>query len=315
VVEIRVLDLDGALRSQRLLHQRFLPCIHDLRWWGPRLRLACSFRRFERFEQVLRTTLRPEPALTFIGSGDFHHVTLALLRQVQRPFNLLVLDKHPDWMRGVPVMHCGTWLHHAARLPMVQRIFHVGGDVDFDNGFRWLAPWRWLRSGKIHVIPGVRRFQRGRWSELAFPALRRSVTRPADQERIEALLEPHLEDLSRFPLYVSLDKDVLTSREAVVNWDSGFLCVDEVEALLGAFAEAAGGDLVGMDVVGDWSRVRVRGLGRRVLHWTEHPRLDVTPQQAGRCNQRTNLQLLNRLAGVLGLMGDMATAQAANGAA
>jgi arginase family enzyme len=306
VVDIRILNLDGALRSQPLLHQRYSPRVLDLRWWGPRLRLACSFGRFERFERALQSALgRPpteRPALTFIGSGDFHHVTLALLRQIDRPFNLLVLDKHPDWMRGVPVMHCGTWIHHALRLPMLQRVFHVGGDVDFDNGFRWLAPWRRLRSGKIQVIPGVRRFRRGRWSELAFPALRRHAILPADQERIEALLLPHLDDLGRYPLYISLDKDVLTAGEAVVNWDSGLLCLEEVEMLLGAFAEAAGGNLIGMDVVGDWSAVRLRGWGRRLLHWTEHPRLEVLPHNAGRCNQRTNLELLKRLAGVLGLV-------------
>ena len=112
---------------------------------------------------------------------------------------------------------------------------------------------------------------------------------------------PHLDDLSRYPLYISLDKDVLTARDAVVNWDSGFLCLDEIEALLGAFAEAAGGELIGMDVVGDWSAVRLRGLGRRFLHWTEHPHLKVTRLDAACCNQRTNLELLDRLGGVLGL--------------
>src|SRR5207253_9812558 len=96
------------------------------------------------------------PSLAFLGSGDFHHLPLALLRRINQPINLLVFDNHPDWMRGVPFLHCGTWLNHAAALPQVQYIFHVGGNVDFDNRFRWLAPWRCLRAGKIHVFPAVR---------------------------------------------------------------------------------------------------------------------------------------------------------------
>jgi hypothetical protein len=298
-VDIRVLDLDGSLRRQPLLLERFRPTIHDLRWWGPRLRMACGFAKFRRFEKALATMFgeaaEQGPALTFIGSGDFHHVTLALLRRIKHPFNLLVLDKHPDWMRGVPVLHCGTWLDHAARLPTVRQVFHVGGDVDFDNGFRWLAPWRRLWKGKIRVIPGVRRFRRGAWSRLPCPALRAQPAEPVSQHRIEQLMLPWLDDLGRYPLYVSVDKDVLTAHDAIVNWDSGHLGLDEVQAVLTSFIAAARGEIAGLDVVGDWSSVRLCGLGRRFLHWTEHPHLGVAPVQAARCNQRTNLQLLARL--------------------
>ena len=62
------------------------------------------------------------------------------------PFNLLVLDKHPDWMRGIPFLHCGTWLHHALQLPTLNRVIHCGGDLDFDNAYRWLAPWREIKD-------------------------------------------------------------------------------------------------------------------------------------------------------------------------
>jgi hypothetical protein len=61
-----------------------------------------------------------------------------------------------------------------------------------------------------------------------------------------------------------------------------------------AFAGASAG-LAGMDVVGDWSPVRVAGLGRRLLHWTEHPRLRVEEAQAQERNEALNLALLGRL--------------------
>jgi hypothetical protein len=55
--------------------------------------------------------------------------------------------------------------------------------------------------------------------------------------------------------------------------------------------EASNGNIAGMDVVGDWSPVHLKGIGRRLLHWTEHPVLDVWPLRASRQNQRTNLTL------------------------
>jgi hypothetical protein len=301
-VEPRILDLDGSLVKQTKLAHRLGPVVHRLRSWGPRLRLACSFRRFGHFETALSCTLGSaidaKPSLSFIGSGDFHHVSLALLRRVECPINLLILDKHPDWMRLIPFLHCGTWVHHAALLPNVRTIFHVGGDLDFDNGYRWLAPWRRLRSGKIRVISAIRCFQRGAWKRLACPALRLEPDRVATRERIDHLIAPFREELQRWPLYISLDKDVLTASDAVVNWDSGHLTLAEVQGVLQAFFAAADFQLAGMDIVGDWSPVQVTGIGRRLLHLTEHPRLDVVPEQATLSNQKTNLQLLKWLKGL-----------------
>jgi arginase family enzyme len=294
-MDIRVLDLDGSLRQQPLLLERFHPFVHDLRSWGPRLRLACGFGAFRRWQSALAgavgTTVDDSPALTFVGSGDFHHVTLSLLRRIQQPYNLLVLDNHPDWMRGLPFLHCGTWLYHAACLPQVQHIFHLGGDVDFDNSFRWLAPWKLLRSGKLHVLPGIRNFRGKRWAGVPHAPLRTDARTPFDGERLEQLLEPFRHELSRRPLYVSLDKDVMSPHEAAVNWDSGNLSLPEVEIAVVKFVEASNGNIAGMDVVGDWSPVHLKGIGRRLLHWTEHPVLDVWPLRASRQNQRTNLTL------------------------
>jgi hypothetical protein len=109
------------------------------------------------------------------------------------------------------------------------------------------------------------------------------------------LLEPYRLELARWPLYVSLDKDVMLQAEAVVNWDSGHLTLPEVEMILEEFLGAAGGQLAGMDIVGDWSPVRVRGALRHFLHVTEHPVLHVDAETAAARNERTNLLLLDSL--------------------
>jgi arginase family enzyme len=298
-MQTRILDLDGSIVRQEQLVQRARPVILPLREWGLSLRLACRHGSFRRFEKRLtRLTGSPHdtrPFLNFIGSGDFHHVSLALLRRLPEPCNLLVLDNHPDWMRGIPLLHCGTWLYHAARLPGVRRIFHVGGDVDFDNSYRWLAPWEMLRSGRIVVSPARRGFEGRSWRRVAHRPLRRRPGERVGLADIEDLISPFSSELTERPLYVSLDKDVLTESEAVVNWDSGHLSTPEVLAVLRGFLDAAGGRLAGMDVVGDWSPVQVRGMLRHFLHWTEHPRLEIDPCQATRRNEALNLRLLGEV--------------------
>jgi hypothetical protein len=299
-MHVHILDLDGSICQQRDLLARYEPTRSDLRNWGPVLRLGCSFRRFHRFEKALAASMPDEPAVTLYGSGDFHHVSLALVRRLTEPFNLLVIDNHPDWMRGIPFLHCGTWVQHAARSPLVRRVFHLGGDVDFDNHYAWLAPWPDLLAGRITVLPAVRRFQGRYWGSIPHSPLRAGAAVPAPGDRLADLLEPFRDELSCRPLYVSLDKDVMTQADAVVNWDSGHLQLAEVDNILALLLDMTGGNLAGMDIVGDWSPVRVRGMFRQALHLTEHPSLTVDPDRATEDNERTNLALLRAVgAGVV----------------
>jgi len=301
-MQTRVVDLDGSIARQTLLLRRRGAVILRLQEWGRTIRLACRHGTFARFEMQLARLLGSshdtQPSLSFLGSGDFHHVSLALLRRLTGPFNLLVIDNHPDWMRGIPFLHCGTWLYHAAQLPNVQQIFHLGGDVDFDNAYRWLAPWPMIRSGKIIVAPSRRRFQGRSWDQIAHQPLRRRPEQLVGEDFLSKWLAPYRAELATCPLYISLDKDVLNASEAVVNWDSGYLTAAEVMMVLTVFLDAADGELAGMDVVGDWSPVRLRGWMRRLLHWIEHPRLAIDANEATRRNQELNLRLVESVSAV-----------------
>lgn len=298
-MRVRVIDLDGSITAQDRVLRTFQPEVHDLRRWGPRVRLACRWKRFYRFERRLDHVFGSDdyldPWISLLGSGDFHHLTLALLRRLRHPFNLLVIDKHPDWMRGMPALHCGTWLHHAAQLPQVRRIFHLGGDKNFDNVFRSLAPKPLVQANKIVVVPAVRRFERGFWRGQPHQPLRKNFDTLVDRDRLEELLCPYLEELDRVPLYISLDKSAMWMPESMANWDAGHFDLTEVQEILQFFLKAAGNDLIGMDVVGDWSPVQTQGVFRRLLHCFAHPRQKIDAEQARICNERTNLMLLRFL--------------------
>jgi len=324
-----VLDLDGGVAAQRCWLGAPTTTL-DLRAWGPKIRLCCGMGTFRDFQRDLDAALadlvapqsllggglgcatiqdtpkrtwgchhgdkqrRHATQLIFYGSGDFHHVSLALCRRVRGPFNLLVIDKHPDCMRRLPFLHCGNWLWHTCRLPNLQKVFHVGGDMDFDNGWRHLLPWREIRQGKIVVIPARRTFEVGQWKQVPHQPLRAEGQTPATPQRISELLRPHLADLAKCPLYISLDKDSMTAAQAVVNWDSSCLSLAEILAVLDDVVAAAPA-VAGMDVVGDWSPPRIDGLLRRALAAIEHPHDKVDPATAQAVNEATNRALLEHL--------------------
>ncbi len=294
MLNLRVLDLDGSLNAQSSLFPPQAVQRVPARTWGPQVRLACTFGTFERFRCWLDGALGTgDPGITFYGSGDFHHVSLALLKRLPGPFNLLVLDKHPDWMRGIPFLHCGTWLWHALRLPNLNCVFHCGGELDFDNAYRRLAPWREIKAGRVVVLPALRQFVRGRWAEITVhPVLREGVSLTA---ALHDSLRPFRDELSRLPLYISIDKDVLSAEDAAVNWDSGLLRLPEVVTILETFLSAADGRLAGADVLGDWSPIELGHWLNRLCDRLDHPSPAHDPAEAAAQNLRANTALVRVL--------------------
>jgi len=291
---IRVLDLDGSLASQAgLLASADVDWV-PAREWGLQIRLACRFAAFDRFEKWLSHSLpRIGSDITLYGSGDFHHVTLALLRRIPGSFNLLVLDKHPDWMRGIPFLHCGTWLRHALRLAGLRRVFLCGGESDFDNAYRWLAPWPEIRAGRVVVFPARRRFIRGGWARVPVRPLISEGVSPA--ELLRDALEPFYQELASHPLYASIDKDVLNAEDAAVNWDSGLLRLPEAVAVVETFLAAAGAKVVGADLLGDWSPVRLGHWLNRLCDQLDHPNPTHDVADAAQRNARANVAFLQAL--------------------
>lgn len=84
------------------------------------------------------------------------------------------------------------------------------------------------------------------------------------------------EVLRTYPLYVTFDKDVMHRADNMQNWNSGKMTREEVlyqstlpfpfQALiiLRILLEFSGGNLLALDVVGDFTPVKVQGLYR---HW------------------------------------------------
>ncbi|HXY36498.1 MAG TPA: hypothetical protein VEI07_19840 [Planctomycetaceae bacterium] len=289
IKRVQILDLDGSLAdpSSNLPAKFERIAAQD---WGPQIRLACTFGRFNRFQGWLSESMpQTGPALTAYGSGDFHHVTLALLMRIREPFNLMILDKHPDWMRGIPFLHCGTWLWHALQLPMLRHVFHCGGEADFDNGYRWLAPWSDIKSGRVVCLPAQRKFSRGGWASVpGTPLLQDGLVH---KDRLRETLEPFRAELAAYPLYISIDKDVLVVDDAVTNWDSGVLRTADAMTILEAFLEAAGGRMIGADSLGDWSPVRLDGWLNRLCDWFDRRHRRINPIAAAETNAATNAAL------------------------
>ena len=231
------------------------------------LRFACRLSALRRLREELEPHLAAAPPVVFLGSGDFHHVTYALVERLAQRVQVVVFDNHPDNMRYPFGIHCGSWVAHAARLPFVERV-HVAGITSADvEGVHVLENrLRPLRSGKV-VYWCVRRDLR---------ALRRAGVRGAHSfQSIAAMLDAMSSELEG-PLYLSIDKDVLAHDVVQTNWDQGVMRFEELERAVAMTR----GRLIGSDVVGDVSSYRYRGRFKRLLSRLDR-QPDIPPQSLG----------------------------------
>lgn len=274
-----ILDLDGSVGA--LPDTRRL----DLRQWHDALRFACTRRQLAAFAAQL-----PEVGGTaFLGSGDFHHLTLPLLARTQAAgLHVLVFDNHPDNMRFPFGVHCGSWVSRAAALPQVARVDVVGiTSADIGRAHAWenrLAP---LLRGRVRYWSiGV---DTGWARRLGLGHAMRGFDDAA------AMMDALLDTLARerAPIYLSIDKDVLDPEEARSNWDQGCLRVADLEAAIAV----ARPRIVGSDVTGEISVAAYPQWWKRWLSsLDDQPAVDAATLASMQAQQHAvNLALLRAL--------------------
>ena len=119
---------------------------------------------------------------------------------------------------GGGLLTCGSWVLHALEnLPNLKKAVLVG-PADEDKTAEQL-----LKDSRIT------------W-----------VTEAEFEQQKEALCK----ELSKWPVYISLDKDVLNKEEAVTDWSQGTMQLSQILCFL-TDAKKSGAIFLGMDVCGE----------------------------------------------------------------
>jgi hypothetical protein len=279
-----VLDIDRSVGP--LAGRLVIP----LESWQEALRFGCSLATLRRFRHTLADTLPPSHGTVMLGSGDFHHLTWPLVERVAAsgPFQVVVLDNHPDNMRYPFGVHCGSWVRRVAMLPQVSHVHVVGissGDVARRHAWEnYLAPLHQRRLTYWCVGVDV-----GWASRVGLGHAFRSFDEP--QALVDAFCA--WQRLDPQPTYLSIDKDVFAVDVARTNWDQGQLQLAHAEALIASLT----GGLVGSDITGEISVYRYRSwLKRRLSAMDDQPAVDEASLAEWQAQQHAlNLDLLGAI--------------------
>jgi len=247
-----VLDLDGSVLG--LPEARVL----SLRNWEESIRFGCGWKAWWKLDRALQEVWPSQYGTALLGSGDFHHLTHLLVSRIPavEQFDVVVLDNHPDNMRFPWGIHCGSWVHHVAALPRVRAV-HVLGICSGDIGWQhaWENRLSALYGGRVHYwAVGVN----VAWAHLVGLGGRiRSFSTFGSLAQAFAKSR----EADHTPVYLSIDKDVLSPTVAPTNWDQGVATLEQVVELIGALS----GKIFASDITGEVSVHRYTTRWKRWL--------------------------------------------------
>lgn len=258
----------------------------DLACWQEQIRFGCRWKQFEQLEKSLVGQLQQPNQIgcVLLGSGDYHHLTQLLLQRFDshKKIHLIVCDNHPDNMRYPFGIHCGSWVYWASRLTQIARIDVIGiSSDDISLKHAWENHWSPLYKGKLHYWSIQ---QNSTWTKWigAGSAWHGYV-------EVEQLMLDFLAELqnSHLPIYLSIDKDVLSKDVVMTNWDQGHF----LEAHLLNLIQACKDNLIGADITGDVSAFHYQNRFKRFLSESDGQR---EPSQLEISQWQIHQQALNQ---------------------
>lgn len=159
--------------------------------------------------------------LHFIDSGNYHYISEFWINLLQKDFILIVFDHHSDMQKPLfgDIISCGSWIMKAIE----------------ENHYL-----------KKAVLIGI-----GKEQEKLIDSKYRDKVVCIDSDEImnEENIGEFLKIQEKLPVYLSVDKDVLSKNVVNTSWDQGSMKMAELKTLLHSII--LNREIVGIDVCGE----------------------------------------------------------------
>lgn len=306
LARVRILNFDDSVVSQGELINRYKPAVIDLTGIGP----ACRLWVGGKAAAEIKKSLDPQwkEAVTFLGSGDFHHISSLLIEQFEEDFCVFIFDLHPDLDYLSPRRSCGAWVNLVAGRKAVKKTVILGAsseDLSFPGNLT--CNFKWFKDSRVELYPFYRPpawtlFKNLPENDFIHPDRRGIVQRVRwDNLRDKDIRQFILGLLKRLPrkrVYISVDKDCLLPEYALTNWEPGVLRLDWLLEALSSLRDEA--EVIGMDITGEYSPVKTDSFLKKLCaHW-DHPRQwaeEKSSAEIAKINAYANLKILELCAG------------------
>ena len=179
----------------------------------------------------------------FIDSGNYHYVSKLWTDRIQQPFALVVLDHHTDMQPPAfgDILSCGGWIRAALEQNAnLKQVLLVGVAEDLVDELKQTEASLLTETSPITEASFI-------YEERVTFLTAGMIERLENQqlyEQIEQILS-----VQGLPVYLSVDKDVLSAAQVQTNWDQGGMKTDRLLVLVQQLQKNF--RLLGMDVCGE----------------------------------------------------------------
>ena len=202
----------------------------------PGRNMYCSDEACEEIRSRLSKLSSPESGIHFIDTGNYHYMSRVFTSFIKEKYDLILIDNHNDMQRAGfgDILSCGSWALDVLEKDTNLGTLYVYGPAVFEKEGeeRGICIKDKNVSGRLYRGMGY--------------------------------------DGTSHPLYLSVDKDVLSQSECITNWDQGTLSADELIGLIKILTQDK--KLIGADICGGISESDA-GCSGNVLY--ENTRSDV----------------------------------------
>ena len=196
----------------------------------------------------------PARGIHFLDNGNFHYLTRFWCEKISEDFALVVYDHHVDLRKPVfpGLMSCGSWIRDVLlRNSHCRAVLIIGPErVQADIIERELQSLV-AEDQPPRSSASVRREAAGQRPCASAPVRVCCFTEDDILDGRAARELPHLLDALRLPVYISIDKDVLSRKVLRTNWDQGIMTEAEFRRELDRFTMDPKIHILGVDICGE----------------------------------------------------------------
>lgn len=172
----------------------------------------------------------PLNGIHFIDSGNYHYMTRFFTKRLSEPYNLVLFDNHNDMQPTMipELLSCGSW---------------AKGMIETDENLQKLV----LIGPSEKVINDIKIINADKLVCVSREEMRGWSLKEKLAERLADV------DMS-LPLYVSVDKDVMSEEYARTNWNQGEMSLGTLKDILEYIFNVLkdkGGAVIAVDICGE----------------------------------------------------------------
>ena len=174
--------------------------------------------------EIKKQTEKYAPAgVRFLDNGNYHYISKLMIEKIEHDFELVVFDNHTDAQPPclAPILSCGSWIRDSLNDKSIalRKVYLIGPKKEDYKKIDEQLKERIVFIDREDALCPEKSF--------------RDI---ADQ-------------IGKLPLYISIDKDILSKDEIRTNWDQGLMRFNTLCDWIKLIKDRS--DVIGADICGE----------------------------------------------------------------